>query len=106
MAEMIKRTVKVTIEKEIEVTFPAEWASAENIKEWCEGLWHIDGADDIAKYAARMAAYYGGGGDHDGIRRLVEEGMEKFLEPGQPYMTFRELYDEAEEEIIDGQKEG
>lgn len=102
MSEMIKRTVKVTIEKEIEVTFPAEWGSAENIADWSRGLWKIDGVDDIAKFAARMAAYYGSGTSHDGIGKLVSESFAEFEKPGTTFMTFRELYDECEEEIVEG----
>lgn len=73
MAEMITRTVKVTIEKEIKVSFPAEMGTPESIADWSRGLWAINGVDDIAKYAAEQAAQGGDGCNLDGIGRLGTE---------------------------------
>ena len=95
--ETIKRTILVTIEKEIEIELPADLATKESIAEWCNGLWKIESVDDIFKYAARMAAYHGGGMQHDGLG-LLDYSHSTY--PRVPDVKFRELSDECEEEIL------
>lgn len=67
----IKKTVRITIEKEIEIELtPAVFdgmSVEEYLEEFKKGLWDVASIDDVIKYAARMAAYYGGGMQHDGI---------------------------------------
>ena len=98
MTEMIKRTVRVTITKVVEVEFPAEWGSAENIADWRRGLWHIDGVDDIAKFAARMAATGSEGYQTDGIGLLGQRG--RLYGAKTPDVIFNETHEDYEEEII------
>lgn len=93
----IKRTILVTIEKEIEIELPANLGSEESLAEWRKGLWHVDSIDDIFKYAARMAAYYGGGREHDGLG-LLDWHYSTY--PRVPDVKFKELSDECEEEFI------
>lgn len=67
----IKRTVRVTIEKEIEVELtPAVFGGMtqeEYLAEFRKGLWHVDSIDDVVKYAARCAAYGSVGAHEDGL---------------------------------------
>ena len=67
----MKKTIRVTIEKVIEIELmPSMFGGlteAEYIAQFKQGLWHIDGLDDIYTYAARMAAHHGGGMEHDGL---------------------------------------
>jgi hypothetical protein len=98
MTEMIKRTVRVTITKVVEVELPADWGSAENIADWRRGLWHIDGVDDIAKYAAREAAGGCEGIENDGIGLLGQRDRTYGVKTADDF--FNETYEEYEEEII------
>lgn len=95
--ETIKRKVLVTIEKEISVELPAELGTEQAIAEWKKGLWDIDSIDDIAMYAAEMAAKYGGGMEHDGLG-LLSESHSKY--PRIPDVKFDIIVDECETEII------
>ena len=94
----IKRKVRVTITKEIEVTLEDQAATPEFQEEWKKGLWHIDGVDDIAKYAAEMAAIHGPGYEHDGIGLL---GAEFHTHPRKPDTFFDVTYEETETEIME-----
>lgn len=96
--QIIKRTVRVTITKVLEVEFPAEWGSAENIADWRRGLWHIDGVDDIAKYAAKMAATGSEGVSEDGLGLVGQRG--NTYGGRAPELIFNETYDDYEAEII------
>lgn len=99
--ESIKRVVRVTIEKEIEIELTAAFfggmTQEEYLAEFRKGLWDVDGIEDVMKYAARMAAYYGGGVQHDGLGLLSEHHS---TYPRVPDVKFRELADECDEEII------
>lgn len=105
MAEMITRTVKVTIEKEIKVSFSADLGTPESIAEWCKGLWEIEGVDDIAKYAAEQAAQGADGCNLDGIGRLGTEYTWFGSKEVKADTVFEVLDDHIESEIIKG-KEG
>lgn len=99
--ETIKRTVRVTIEKEFEIelppTFFGSMTEKEYLAEFRKGLWAVESIDDVIKYAARMAAYYGGGMEHDGLG-LLDSHHSTY--PRVPDVKFRELMDESEEEIL------
>lgn len=99
--ESIKRTVRVTIEKEIEVELmPSMFGGMteeEFLAEFRRGLWDVETIDDVAKYAARMAATVGSGGEHDGIGLLSHDYS---TYPRVPDVKFREVLDECEEEIL------
>ncbi|MCE5180499.1 MAG: hypothetical protein LLG15_01735 [Betaproteobacteria bacterium] len=99
--ESIKRTVRVTIEKEIEIELTPEMfggmTEEEYLSDFREGLWDVESIDDVVKYAARMAAYHGGGMQHDGLG-LLDFHLSTY--PRVPDVKFRELMDECEEEIL------
>jgi len=97
----IKRKVLVTIEKEIEIEMlPGVFENMtqeEYLAEFRNGLWHVEGIDDVVKYAARMAATMGGGYQHDGLG-LLSESFNTY--PRIPDVKFTILMDECTEEII------
>lgn len=99
--EPIKRTVRVTIEKEIEIEImPSMFGGMteeEYLADFRNGLWEVESMDDVVKYAARMAAYYGGGMQHDGLGLLDAHYS---THPRVPDVKFREISDESEEEIL------
>lgn len=99
--ESIKRTVRVTIEKEIEIELmPSMFGGmteGEYLAEFRKGLWDVDSIEDVVKYAARMAAYFGGGMQHDGLGLLDAHFS---THPRVPDVKFREISDESEEEIV------
>lgn len=103
MAEMITRTVKVTIWKEIKVSFPAEWGTPENIADWSRALWPINGVDCIAKYAAEQAAQGGDGCNLDGIGRLGTEYTWFGSKDVKADTVFEVLDEDVESEIISGE---
>ncbi|ABE45659.1 hypothetical protein [Polaromonas sp. JS666] len=96
----MKKTIKVTIEKVIEIELtPAMFGGmteAEYIAQFKQGLWHIDGLDDIYTYAARMAAHHGGGIAHDGLGLLSAHYS---THPRVPDVKFRIVDEFTEEEI-------
>lgn len=98
----IKRILKVTIEKEIEIeltdTMFGGMSHDEYVAEFKAGLFDIDGVDDILKYAAEMAAVYGGGHDHDGLGLL---GASHSTFPRVPDVKFDELSCDVEVEFLD-----
>lgn len=97
----IKRTVRVTIEKEIEIELMpslfGDMTEEEYLADFRKGLWYVESMDDVVKYAARTAAYYGGGGEHDGLGLLAADYS---THPRVPDVKFREISDESEEEIL------
>lgn len=99
--EPIKRTVRVTIKKEVEIEImPSMFggmSEEEYLAEFRKGLWEVESMDDVVKYAARMAVYYGGGSQHDGLGLL---GAHYSTHPRVPDVKFREISDESEEEIL------
>ena len=95
--DTIKRKVRVTIEKEITVELPAEFGTEEYLNDFRKGLWHVDSVDDVAKYAARMAAYSENTRQEDGLGWLGGKGM---TYPRVPEVTFIVHEDECDEEIV------
>lgn len=99
--EPIKRTVRVVIEKEIEIELmPSMFGGMteeEYLADFRKGLWDVDSIDDVVKYAARMAAYYGGGMQHDGLGLLDAHYS---THPRVPDVKFRDISDECEEELL------
>lgn len=99
--QSIKYRVRVTIEKEIEIEFPPEFFSPmtqdQFLTEFNRGMWTVEGMSGVAEYAARMAAQYGGGIEHDALGLLGEHYS---TYPRVPDVKFRELNDECETEVI------
>lgn len=97
--QTIKRIIRVTIEKEIEIEFPAEFGGDEYLKNFCSGLWRVYSLDDVFKYAAEMAAHHGSGHSFDGLGLL---GQHDHQYPRVPDVKFKITSDETESEIIGG----
>ena len=99
--ESVKKTVRVVIEKEVEIELmPSMFGDKsvdEYLKEFSSYMWEVESIDDIIKYAARMVAYYGDGNQHDGLGLI---GYSDSNYPRVPDVKFKELSDECEEEII------
>ena len=78
----IKRRVRVTAEYEVDITFPAEFfdhykndpanAIEQYLSDFRSGLWDVESIDDVAMYAARMAAL-NGSGSYDGLGDLAPD---------------------------------
>lgn len=97
----IKRTVRVTIEKEIEIELMPSVlggaTEAEFLAEFRKGLWAVESIDDVIKYAARMAAEHGGGMAHDGIG-LLDYSHSTY--PRVADVKFKILTEDIDEEIL------
>lgn len=98
--ETIKRTVKVTIEKEIEVELmPSMFGGMtpeEYLAEFRKGLWHVDSMDDIAKYAAKTAALCEEG-HYEGLGLV---GYSESTYPRVPDVKFKIIDDFTEATIV------
>lgn len=98
----IKKTVRVTIEKEIEIelmpSMLGPMSTEQFIEEWQNSLWQIEGMDDVIKHAAVMAATFGGGVTHDGLG-LVD--YDHATHPRVPDVKFREISEDIETEILE-----
>jgi len=55
----MKKLVRVTIEKDIEIEIADEALTDAQIVEFSRYMWHVDGARDLFCYAARQIAEYG-----------------------------------------------
>jgi len=97
----IKKTVRVTIVKEIEIELmPSMFGGMteeEYLAEFRKGLWNVESMDDIVKFAARMAACYGANHEHDGIGLV---GYDHTTHPRVPDVKIHEVDEEIEEEIL------
>jgi len=97
----LKKTVRVTIEKEIEIELMpsmfGDMTEEQFLAEWRKSLWQIEGMDDVIKQAAVMAACYGAGMTHDGLG-LVDYDHATY--PRVPDVKFREVSEDIETEIL------
>ncbi len=93
----LKRIVRVTIEKEIEIEFPEGFADPRYLHQFSNGLFDVDSLDDVFVYAAKLAAIDGGGVSWDGIGFL---GMKDVIYSKEPDVTFDILSVNIEEEFI------
>jgi hypothetical protein len=75
----ITRLVRVVTEKEVRVTFPDGFfkndvdTEEKYIAVFNKEMWPIDSMDDVADYAARMAAEDGGRGTYDALGKIGPE---------------------------------
>lgn len=96
-----KKTIRVTIEKEIEIeltpTCFGDMTVDEYLLAFCVGLWKIEGLDDVFMYAAEMAADCGGGYDHDGLG-LLDQHYKTY--PRVPDVKFRVIDESRTSEIV------
>lgn len=101
-APIRKQKVRVTIVKEIEIeltpTLLGDMTEEEYLESFRSGLWDIDGMDDVVKYAASMAAQYGGGYTHDGLGLL---DTTRTTYPRVPDVKFSELDTDIETEFFE-----
>jgi hypothetical protein len=69
----IVRTFEVTTTKKIRIVLPDVYDTPDILREWRESLWHIDGVDDMAEYAARLVAEGSAEYNNDGVGRMRTE---------------------------------
>ena len=102
MTALLKRKVRVTIVKEIEIELtPATFGGLsqdEYLKEFRASLWDVESIDDVIEYAARMAATCGGGYTHDGLGLLDTRNS---TYPRVPDTKFVELDGDIETEFVE-----
>lgn len=80
----MKRTVNVTITKELEIWIPDELLTEDEIQMFCESMWDIDGPDDLFAYAATQIAQFDDG--------RVE---------GLGYVAYKENFSDVETEFVE-----
>lgn len=101
-APAFKRTVRVTIEKEIEIELtPAVFGPLsveEYLEEFRKSLFEVEGLDDVFKYAAEMAAHYGAGYSHDGLGLMGEAGMPSAQ---KAKVIFNVVLDDTDTELLE-----
>ena len=102
MTTPMKRNVRVTIIKELELEFTPELfcdlTVDEYLAEFSRGLWPVESIEDVFKYAAAMVALYGAGGGHDGLG-LVQS--DNYVGSKKPDVIFKEIDEEVEVEILE-----
>ncbi len=100
--ESIKRKVRVVIEKEIEVELtPGGFGGMtmeEYLDEFRKSLWNVKDADDVAKYAAQMAATGCTGMEVDGLGFLAGSHSGYLRKPD---VVANEISSEISCEIVD-----
>lgn len=97
----LKKTMRVTIEKEITIEFPDSMLTPQFLEQFRDGLWPVASIDDVFKYAARMASDGGAGYDHDGLG-LLNHHYSTY--PKVPDVKFWQHDENYEEEIIEDWK--
>lgn len=97
----IKRIVKVTIEKEIEIELTPSMfggmTEEEFIAQWRKSLWDIDSIDDVVTHAASLAADGGIGGLYDGLG-LINNHDSTY--PRVPDVKVRIIEENSDAEIL------
>lgn len=98
--ESIKKTVRVTITKEISIELTpkmfGDMTLEEYLAEFRSCFWDVESIDGVIEYAAEMAAIFKGGHEHDGLGLLDQAGFGK-----EPDVIFDILDEERDIEIID-----
>lgn len=98
----MKRKVRVTITKEIEIELtPAVFgglSQEQYLEEFRKSLWSVDDIEDVFTYAAEMAAHHGAGYQHDGLGLL---GASHSTYPRVPDVKFDVLDEDTESEFIE-----
>jgi len=90
----MKKTVRVTIEKELEIDIPDEMLTPEHVEAFSKTMWEIEGPDELFGHVARQIAYYGA---------HFVEGIgpcEHSSASDEETASFRELLDECEVEVL------
>lgn len=101
----MKRTVKVTIEKEFEIDIPEILLTPQHIKDFNSYIGLDADVEDIEdcqaelfRFVARLAAY--GYDDAEGMGPMGSEYMKKYAKQPEYFITLDETYDDAEAEIL------
>ncbi|WP_174874212.1 hypothetical protein [Vogesella oryzae] len=101
LSNTLRYKIRVTTTKDVIVNVPKELTTPESIADWCRGLWHINGVDDIAEFAAKMAANYGSS-QHDGIGRIGTDVDARYAPNDRKVDLVYDILDEDDEtEIIE-----
>lgn len=92
LGKTMKKTVRVTIEKELEIDIPDELLTPEHVAAFSQSMWEIEGPDELFGHAARQIAYYGA--------HFVEGLGQCGHTTPDATVLFRELLDECEVEVL------
>lgn len=98
----MKKTVRVTIEREFVIDIPDHLLTPENIAEFEGSMWHLESEDkreELFEYVARCAAY-----EHpyaEGMGYFGTERMKARADNPKDFIVVDELYDFAEMEITE-----
>lgn len=93
-----RRTVRVTIEKEVTIEFPDSMLTPEYLADFRNGLFAVESINDVFKYAARMAADRQTGCNHD-MLGLLDYHYSTY--PRVPDVKVWQHDETYEEEIVD-----
>jgi len=98
----MKKTIQVTIVKEIEIELTAAFfgklTQEQYLSEYGKYFHQVAGMDDVFKYAARMVAINGPGE----YEALGQTGSIHAINQSALSVKFNELSEEIEEEILNG----
>lgn len=100
----MKKTVRVIIEKEIEINIPDELLTDEFIAEFESGMFELDDEDkrdSLFKYVACMAAQ--GYGHVEGMGPIGSEFSKKHLEDPDDFIVTELTMDDVETEIVESE---
>lgn len=95
-----RRTIRVTIEKEITIELPDQKLTPEFLAEFSASMWPVESIHDVFKYAARMAARELTGYNHDFLGLLDNHNSTWPRVPDVKVWLHDESY---EEEVIAAQ---
>lgn len=71
----VKKLIEITVTAQFEIELNEDLQAPDAVDQWKEGLWHIDGLQDVYKHAALMALKGYGGYCTDGLGHLMESNM-------------------------------
>ena len=101
MVMTMKRKIRVTMEKDIEIEImPSMFigmTEEEYLKEFSETFWTVNNMDDIFKFAAKVAAVHGRG-EEEGLGMLEPKHMKGMCKAD---VYYGELVEDITAEFID-----
>jgi hypothetical protein len=95
----MKRTVQVTITKEIEVDIPDDKLTPEALEEFSSYMWEVTEPHELFTYAAEQFAQYGTC-FVEGLGQGVPSHLVKFSEIPDP-INFSKDHEDIESEIVE-----
>ena len=101
----MKRTVKITIEKEFEIDIPEILLTPQHIKDFNSYIGLNSDVDDIEDCQAELFRFVGRlaamGDDYaEGMGPMGSAYMKEYAKQPEYYITLDETYDDAEAEIV------